>query len=115
MMPSRHNSPQRGIFRTTCSAIGTGNFATSVWYQLLRHLNLRPRRPYQTNLTAATLWLSSGESPESISRQLEYHNGDAVPRVLRFRPNLTCQDGAAFECLSNSILPASLPDEGPHA
>jgi hypothetical protein len=33
----------------------------------------------------------------------------------RFRPNLTRQDGAAFERLLNSILPPSLHDGGPDA
>ena len=92
------------------------NFTTRVWYPLLRHLNLRPRRPYQTRHTAATLWLSSGESPEWIARQLGHTTTEMLFRVYsRFRPNLTRQDGAAFERLLNSILPASLPDGGPHA
>jgi integrase len=89
------------------------NFTTRVWYPLLRHLNLRPRRPYQTRHTTATLWLSSGESPEWIARQLGHTTTEMLFRVYsRFRPNLTRQDGAAFERLLNSILPPSLPDGG---
>jgi integrase len=85
------------------------NFTTRVWYPLLRHLNLRPRRPYQTRHTAATLWLSTGESPEWIARQMGHTTTEMLFRVYsRFRPNLTRKDGAAFERLLNSILPPSL-------
>ena len=92
------------------------NFTNRVWYPLLRHLNLRRRRPYQTRHTAATLWLSTGESPEWIARQLGHTTTEMLFRVYsRFRPNLTRQDGAAFERLLNSILPPSLHDAGPQA
>ena len=83
------------------------NFTNRVWYPLLRHLNLRRRRPYQTRHTAATLWLSTGESPEWIARQLGHTTTEMLFRVYsRFRPNLTRKDGAAFERLLNSILAA---------
>ena len=104
-----------------CSAIATPNpsitnFTNRVWYPLLRHLDLRRRRPYQTRHTAATLWLSTGESPEWIARQLGHTTTEMLFRVYsRFRPNLTRQDGAAFERLLNSILPPSLHEDGPRA
>ncbi|MFX7612944.1 tyrosine-type recombinase/integrase, partial [Acinetobacter baumannii] len=41
-----------------------------VWHPILRFLGLTPRRAYQTRHTAATLWLSAGENPEWIARQL---------------------------------------------
>ena len=92
------------------------NFTTRVWYPLLRHLGLRPRRPYQTRHTTATLWLSMGESPEWIAHQLGHTTTEMLFRVYsRFRPNLTRQDGAAFERLLNSIYPPPQPDGGPHA
>jgi integrase len=92
------------------------NFTNRVWYPLLRHLDLRRRRPYQTRHTAATLWLSTGESPEWIARQLGHTTTEMLFRVYsRFRPNLTRQDGAAFERLLNSILPPSPHEDGPHA
>jgi integrase len=90
------------------------NFTNRVWYPLLRHLNLRRRRPYQTRHTAATLWLSMGESPEWIARQMGHTTTEMLFRVYsRFRPNLTRKDGAAFEQLLNSILPPSLLNGGP--
>jgi len=40
------------------------NVTKRVWYPLLRHLELKQRRPYQSRHTAATLWLAAGENPE---------------------------------------------------
>jgi len=93
------------------------NFTTRVWYPLLRHLNLRLRRPYQTRHTTATLWLSTGESPEWIARQLGHTTTEMLFRVYsRFRPNMTRKDGAAFERLLSSIYPPPPEnDGGPHA
>ncbi len=42
------------------------NVTKRVWYPLLRALNLKKRRPYQTRHTAATLFLASGENPEWV-------------------------------------------------
>ena len=69
-----------------------------VWYPLLSLLNLKKRRPYQTRHTAATLWLAAGESPEWIARQMGHSTTEMLFRVYsRFVPNLTRQDGSAFE------------------
>jgi len=46
------------------------NVSNRIWYPTLRRLGLRPRRPYQTRHTAATMWLAAGESPEWIACQL---------------------------------------------
>lgn len=74
------------------------NVSNRIWYPTLRQLGLRPRRPYQTRHTAATLWLAAGESPEWIARQM----GHADTKMLfstysRYVPNLTRRDGSAFE------------------
>ena len=71
-----------------------------IWYPALRYMGLKPRKPYQTRHTAATLWLASGENPEWIARQM----GHTTTRMLftvysRFVPNLTRKDGSAFERL----------------
>lgn len=76
------------------------NVTKRVWYPLLRYLELKPRKPYQTRHTAATLWLAAGENPEWIARQM----GHTTTRMLftvysRFVPNLTRRDGSAFENL----------------
>jgi len=76
------------------------NVTQRVWYPLLKRQGLKPRRPYQTRHTAATLWLASGESPEWIARQMGHTTTEMLFRVYsRYVPNLTRQDGSAFEQL----------------
>ncbi|MFA5824815.1 MAG: DUF3596 domain-containing protein [Gallionellaceae bacterium] len=76
------------------------NVTDRVWHPLLRHLNLKQRRAYQTRHTAATLWLAAGENPEWIARQMGHTTTEMLFRVYsRFVPNLTHQDGSAFERL----------------
>jgi integrase len=76
------------------------NVNKRVWHPLLRLLGLRARSPYQTRHTAATLWLASGENPEWIARQMGHSNTEMLFRVYsRYVPNLTRQDGSAFERL----------------
>lgn len=79
------------------------NVTNRVWHPMLRHLGLRKRSPYQTRHTTATLWLASGENPEWIARQMGHANTQMLFRVYsRFVPNLTRQDGSAFEKMLNS-------------
>ena len=76
------------------------NFSDRVWYPLLRHLGLKPRRPYQMRHTAATLWLASGEAPEWIANQMGHANSQMLFTVYsRFVPNLTRCDGSAIDRL----------------
>lgn len=76
------------------------NVTNRVWFPILRHLNLTPRRAYQTRHTAATLWLAAGENPEWIARQMGHTTTEMLFRVYsRYVPNLTRQDGSAFERL----------------
>uniref|UniRef100_UPI001832A664 tyrosine-type recombinase/integrase n=1 Tax=Methylibium sp. TaxID=2067992 RepID=UPI001832A664 len=76
------------------------NFTDRVWSPLLRHLGLKPRRPYQMRHTAATLWLASGEAPEWIARQLGHTSTEMLFRTYsRFVPNLTRRGGSAFDRL----------------
>ena len=87
-----------------CTRVGTplshGNVRKRVWYPLLAHLGLNKRRLYQTRHTTATLWLAAGESPEWIARQMGHSSTEMLFRVYsRYVPNLTRQDGSAFERL----------------
>ena len=76
------------------------NVARRVWHPLLRHLGLERRNPYQTRHTAATLLLASGEAVEWVARQLGHANTEMLFRVYsRYVPNLTRNDGSAFERL----------------
>ncbi len=80
--------------------IDNDNFGSRVWYPLLRHLDLKRRRPYQMRHTAATLWLASGEAPEWIARQLGHSSTEMLFRVYsRYVPNLTRRDGSAIDRL----------------
>lgn len=81
------------------------NVAQRVWYPLLRYLELEKRNPYQTRHTAATLMLASGEAAEWIARQLGHANTEMLFRVYsRYVPNLTRNDGSAFEQLLNQTI-----------
>lgn len=84
----------------TGGPLNHNNVTKRVWYPLLRHLGLRPRRPYQSRHTAATLWLAAGENPEWIARQMGHTTTEMLFRVYsRYVPNLTRRDGSAFERL----------------
>ena len=77
-----------------------GNVTNRVWIPTLRLLGLKPRRAYETRHTTATLWLASGENPEWIARQMGHSNTKMLFTIYsRFVPNLTRQDGSAFERL----------------
>lgn len=103
---TRHRSPY--VF---CNTLGkpleNKNFNCRVWLPLLRNLGLSPRRPYQSRHTAATLWLAAGENPEWIARQMGHTTTEMLFRVYsRYVPNLTRQDGSAFERLLFQNLPS---------
>lgn len=91
----------RFVFCTDTGApLNHNNVTKRIWYPILRHLGFEKRRPYQTRHTAATLWLAAGESPEWIARQLGHTSTEMLfRRYSRFVPNLTRQDGSAFEAL----------------
>ncbi len=96
-----------------CNAEGKplnlNNLTNRVWYPLLRYLGLELRRPYTSRHTAATLWLAAGENPEWIARQMGHSTTEMLFRVYsRYVPNLTRNDGSAFNRLlsGNLIVPA---------
>ena len=67
-------------------------------------MGINYRRPYETRHTAATLWLASGEAPEWIARQMGHSNTKMLFEIYsRFVPNLTRQDGSAFERLLSLV------------
>lgn len=79
------------------------NVTQRVWYPTLDKALLKPRRPYQTRHTAATLWMAAGENPEWIARQM----GHTTTRMLftiysSYVPNITRQDGSAMDRLLTS-------------
>ena len=69
-----------------------------IWEPMLQRLNLKYRNPYQTRHTFATLLLAAGESPEWIAQQMGHSTTTMLFRVYsRYVPNLTRQDGSAFD------------------
>lgn len=81
------------------------NVTKRIWYPMLLRLRLDKRRPYQTRHTAATLWLAAGESPEWIARQMGHATTEMLFKTYsRFVPNLTRNDGSAFEKLISNTL-----------
>jgi integrase len=83
-----------------------------VWHPILRFLGLTPRRAYQTRHTAATLWLSAGENPEWIARQLGHSTTEMLFRVYsRYIPNVTRRDGSAFEAMLERLNTEELAHE----
>ena len=84
------------------------NVTKRIWYPTLKRLGLKKRRPYQTRHTTATLWLASGENPEWIARMLGHANTRMLFTVYsRYVPNLTRNDGSAFERLLAAKVPLS--------
>lgn len=58
----------------------------SVWYPALLKAKLRPRNPYQTRHTFATLLLASGETPEWIANQMDHNDYDVISCVFSICP-----------------------------
>ena len=80
--------------------LANNNVTKRVWHPTLRYLGLKRRPPYHTRHTAGTLWLAAGEAPEWIARQMGHTTTEMLFRVYsRYVPNLTRQDGSAFERL----------------
>jgi integrase len=95
--------------------LDTDNVTNRVWYPLLRHVGLEKRRPYQTRHTAATLWLGAGENPEWVAKQMGHTDTTMLFKVYsRYVPNLTRQDGSAFNNLINAALSGSTAMESTH-
>jgi len=89
-------------------ALDHRNVTKRIWYPTLKRLELKKRRPYQTRHTTATLWLASGENPEWVARMLGHTNTRMLFTVYsRFVPNLTRNDGSAFERLLTAKVPLS--------
>jgi integrase len=76
------------------------NVNRRIWKPTLTLIGLEERRLYQTRHTSATFWLAAGESPEWIAYQMGHTSTEMLFRVYsRYVPNLTRQDGSAFDRL----------------
>lgn len=74
----------------------------------LKRADIRSHTPHQTRHTLAALALPAGEAPGWVSRQMGHrYTKMIIEHYYRFVPNLTRQDGSAFDKAA-SRLP--LPD-----
>lgn len=102
-LKSQHSVTGDKVF-VFCTGTGEpldyNNVTNRIWYPTLRLLGLKKRRPYQTRHTTATLWLAAGENPEWIARQMGHSTTKMLFTIYsRYVPNLTRQDGSAFDRL----------------
>ncbi|WP_428386071.1 Arm DNA-binding domain-containing protein [Nevskia ramosa] len=116
LKPTKEN-PDGYVFHTRNGLpIDNPNFNARVWCPLLRHLGLKPRRPYQMRHTCATLWLAAGENPQWIARQLGHTTTEMLFRTYsRFVPNLTRHDGSAFDRLITGAVNGGVTQAPPDA
>ncbi|MBW1863779.1 MAG: site-specific integrase [Deltaproteobacteria bacterium] len=69
-----------------------------VWARVMKKTGLPYRRMYETRHTFASWALAAGETPEWVARTLGHVDTSMVYRTYgRYIPNLTRQDGSAFE------------------
>ena len=69
-----------------------------VWARVIKKSGLPYRRMYETRHTFASWALAAGETPEWVARTLGHVDTSMVYRTYgRYIPNLTRQDGSAFE------------------
>lgn len=69
-----------------------------LWERVMKKSELPYRRMYETRHTFASWALAAGESPEWVARTLGHVNTSMVFKTYgRYIPNLTRQDGSAFE------------------
>ena len=69
-----------------------------LWQRAMDRSGLPMRRMYETRHTFASWALAAGEAPEWVARTLGHVDTSMVFRTYgRYIPNLTRQDGSAFE------------------
>jgi integrase len=92
----RHRSPY--VFQNTHGRPILQDKLRELWMRVMKKSGLNYRRMYETRHTFASWALAAGESPEWVARTLGHVNTAMVYRTYsRYIPNLTRQDGSAFE------------------
>ena len=84
-----------------------------LWERVMKKSGLPYRRMYETRHTFASWALAAGEAPEWVARTLGHVNTSMVFKTYgRYIPNLTRQDGSAFERQFNEeVLQGDCSDE----
>ncbi len=79
--------------------------------RVVKKSGLPYRRMYETRHTFASWGLAAGESPEWVARTLGHVNTSMVFKTYgRYVPNLTRQDGSAFERLFAGAMNKRQPE-----
>jgi len=86
------------------------NFTTRVWYRCCGISICAHAGPTSRVTPPRPFGCQAARVPNGLPGKLGHTTTEMLFRVYsRFRPNLTRQDGAAFERLLNSILPGIAP------
>jgi integrase len=96
-LTARFNQPYV-FLNTKGGPIQQENLGNKIWMPAFRKIDIPYRRMYETRHTFASWALASGESPEWVARTLGHVDTSMIFRTYAcFIPNLTRQDGSAFE------------------
>jgi len=76
---------------------GSGQPLNRVWYPALKRAGIGERKPYQKRHTFATLALSAGGHRLGVQADGAPQHQMIIEHSYRFIPNLTRQDGSAFD------------------
>ncbi len=83
-----------------------------IWTKALKKAGVPHRRMYETRHTFASWALAAGESSEWVARTLGHVDTTMVYRVYgRYIPNLTRQDGSAFERQYSQTVEARVAED----
>lgn len=106
---------EQTVFTTpeTDGPVRCDNFRCRAWRTVLKQLGIEYRSPYQSRHTYCCLLLAAGENATWVARQMGHTSTEMIFTTYgRFVPNLTRQDGSAFESLmkekmavANSVTP----------
>ena len=100
------------VFLTSAHKPWTDAFMRKKFRHLLKLAGLKYRPPKQMRHTFATLHIASGENISWVSRMLGYADVQiTLRRYTRYVPNLTREDGSAFERVFNADLGTSKAQE----
>jgi integrase len=95
-MTQKFNSPY--VFINTEGRPILQDKLRETWARVLKKAGLPQRRMYETRHTFASWALAGGETPEWVAKTLGHVDTSMVYRTYcRYIPNLTRQDGSAFE------------------
>jgi integrase len=95
-MAEKFNSPY--VFVNTQGRPILQDKLRELWGRVMKKSDLPYRRMYETRHTFASWALAAGETPEWVAKAMGHADTSMIYRTYgRYIPNLTRQDGSAFE------------------